>query len=476
MANFPLTAASLLKLLPSALEMSAEEGTRVLSLLRLIELLDIQKQLVVAPGSGENADLPATARASALVDASLRSARLLRASVREHRAVIGASKRTRRGLRELEGALSEMRRTRAQFELLAMTLESDDRGAAEEARTLRDRLAHRLPAAHDVQRAFARHLDPLQHALGSQLLEYAERRVVGQPPTRRSLAAHLAARVSKGAAALEADFADGRYGRMRTRLVHQQAMLMPFAQRHPAIGEWYHRTGSAHVALRMLRDIDALADLAASRRLPALQATLEAEGDALLTSFQRTWSEATTASVKAAVDVLDGSAAASALPVERERKFLLRASPDEIAGVDPIRIEQGWLPGTVLRERLRRSEYADGRIVLTRTVKAGPLGARVELEEVTTPELFDALWPHTQRARIRKRRYPVREGRFVWEIDVFSDRELVLAEVELTQSADLPALPAWLAPFVVREVTDESAYTNSDMATPDPDSDGSLSA
>lgn len=476
-ANSRLASATLLKLLPSALEMSPEEGTRFLSLLWFAELLDGRKRVADAEGSREHADAQAAAKASdALVDETLRSASKLRASVREHRTVIGASKRVRRGLRDLEHALSDMSRTRAQFEFLAMTLEGDDREAAKEARTLRDRIAHRLPRARDLERTLARHLDPLRGTLESQLLEYAERRVVGQPPTRRSLAAHLAARVSEGAAALQTNFADGRYGRMRRLLVHQHAMLTPFAQRHPAVGEWFHRTRSAHVALRMLRDIDGLADLAASHGLPALHATLEAEGDALLASFQRTWNEATTAAVKAAVDVLDGSAAASALPMEIERKFLLRAAPDAIAGVDPVSIEQGWLPGAVLRERLRRATFADGRTVLTRTVKAGPLGARVELEDVTTPELFDALWPHTQRARIRKQRYAVREGRFVWEIDVFSDRELVLAEVELTQSSDSPALPAWLAPFVVREVTDEVAYTNSVMATPDPDSDGSLSA
>lgn len=471
-----LSPGALLKLLPSALGMSAEEGTRVLTLLWLTELLDVQRQLADASGASDDAAPQSAVKATAHVDASLRWASLLRASMREHRSVIGAGRRTRRGLRELERALSEMRRTRAQFEFLAITLEGDDREAAEEARTLRAHLAPHLPDAHQVRRALARHLDPLRSALVARLCEYEERRVVGQAPMRRSLAAHLAARVSEGAAALQADFADGRYGRMRMRLVHQHAMLTPFAQRHPAVGEWFHRTHSAHLTLRMLRDIDGLADLAASRRLPALHATLEAEGDALLSAFQRTWHDATTATVKAAVDVLDGRAAESALPMEIERKFLLRAAPDAIAGIDPIRIEQGWLPGTVLRERLRRSTYTDGRTVLTRTVKAGPLGARVELEEATTTELFDALWPHTRHARIRKQRYPVREGRLVWEIDVFVDRELVLAEVELTQAADMPALPSWLAPLVVREVTDELAYTNSVMATPDPDSDGTLNA
>jgi len=77
------------------------------------------------------------------------------------------------------------------------------------------------------------------------------------------------------------------------------------------------------------------------------------------------------------------------------------------------------------------------------------------------------MWPHTAEARIRKLRHPVTEGAFVWEIDVFQDRDLVLAEVELSEGQEVPAPPDWLAPYVVRDVTDDPSYANSSMATPD---------
>ncbi|MEM9195403.1 MAG: CHAD domain-containing protein, partial [Myxococcota bacterium] len=41
--------------------------------------------------------------------------------------------------------------------------------------------------------------------------------------------------------------------------------------------------------------------------------------------------------------------------VEVERKFLLSALPDRVRDVRPVHIEQGWLPGKKIRERLRRS-------------------------------------------------------------------------------------------------------------------------
>jgi CYTH domain-containing protein len=58
----------------------------------------------------------------------------------------------------------------------------------------------------------------------------------------------------------------------------------------------------------------------------------------------------------------------------------------------------------------------------------------------------------------------VAEGTLRWEIDEFTDRALVLAEIELP-SADLTAeLPAWLLSMVERDVTGERAYVNAVLA------------
>jgi adenylate cyclase len=89
---------------------------------------------------------------------------------------------------------------------------------------------------------------------------------------------------------------------------------------------------------------------------------------------------------------------------------------------------------------------------------------RLELEEAISPELLAVLWPLTEGRRVSKRRWRVPEGELCWEIDEFTDRELVLAEVELP-TADHPVVfPSWLAPLVVREVTHEPAYLNLNRA------------
>ena len=91
---------------------------------------------------------------------------------------------------------------------------------------------------------------------------------------------------------------------------------------------------------------------------------------------------------------------------------------------------------------------------------------RIEVEEATTRELFEALWALTEGRRVRKRRHVVPHGELAWEIDDFADRDLVLAEVELPADATdtTVTLPAWLAPHVVREVTDEAEFVNARLA------------
>ena len=74
--------------------------------------------------------------------------------------------------------------------------------------------------------------------------------------------------------------------------------------------------------------------------------------------------------------------------------------------------------------------------------------------------LGESLFALTVGKRVSKRRYTVDEGALTWEIDEFTDRTLVLAEVELPREDTPVDLPVWLAPFIVREVTNESEFTN----------------
>ncbi|MCA9537833.1 MAG: CHAD domain-containing protein [Myxococcales bacterium] len=146
-------------------------------------------------------------------------------------------------------------------------------------------------------------------------------------------------------------------------------------------------------------------------------------------------------------------------PVEIERKFLLQGVPPDMPAVEGHRIDQGYLPGAHLVERVRRIVTEHGERFV-RTVKLGAGVERIEVEEETDAEVFAALWALTEGRRVEKTRYAVPEGELVWEIDVFADRELVLAEVELPSVDATFEWPEWLAGHVLREVSEDEHFTN----------------
>jgi len=145
---------------------------------------------------------------------------------------------------------------------------------------------------------------------------------------------------------------------------------------------------------------------------------------------------------------------------EIERKYLLRGLPADVSQHAFVLIDQGYIPGTAVRERVRRTQ--DGSTLrYFRTIKVGTGIERFEFEEETTDTFFVAVWPLTEGHRIRKRRYMIPNGERTWEIDEFLDRDaLVLAEIELERADEPVTPPPAIAAMIVREVTDEPGFSN----------------
>ena len=149
--------------------------------------------------------------------------------------------------------------------------------------------------------------------------------------------------------------------------------------------------------------------------------------------------------------------------IEIERKYLLSALPERVRSETPAEIDQGYLPGEKIHERLRRVASRGGT-KWYRTVKLGVGVVRQEFEELIAEELFHALWALTEGRRVSKRRYRIPDGQLVWEIDEFTDRDLVLAEVELPTADYVPHPPEWLANYLTRDVTDDAQFVNINLA------------
>lgn len=156
------------------------------------------------------------------------------------------------------------------------------------------------------------------------------------------------------------------------------------------------------------------------------------------------------------------------VPLEIERKFLLRRMPDPADArlrsvpMQKIAIEQMYLvpqDGAQLRIR-RRSQGDSATFYKTRKVPVGPR-TRHETESFIDPVEY----VHLQALRdpgtgvIHKNRYcfPYRHQYF--ELDQFRNPEgLVFLEIELTEENDRLELPDFLD--VEREVTDEPEFEN----------------
>jgi len=233
---------------------------------------------------------------------------------------------------------------------------------------------------------------------------------------------------------------------------------------------------------RQLRTLALAGDTIALRRarrrdervgLATLTTKARIRRDRLFAALTHDWlSDGGTAFFRDARVQTDRIGTPSPPPVERERKYLLTGLPEIPATVTPQAIEQGWLPGDRLRERVRRIRDESGERFY-RTVKLGQGLERIEIEEETTAEMFDRLWPLTEGCRIAKQRYRIANGDFTWEVDVFRDRDLIVAEVELPAGRDDAPIPEWLSRVLARDVTGDPAYLNLTLAsTPGATRDG----
>jgi CHAD domain-containing protein/CYTH domain-containing protein len=186
--------------------------------------------------------------------------------------------------------------------------------------------------------------------------------------------------------------------------------------------------------------------------------------DSLFDSLKRDWLGSGFAEFQGRMEAMAGALIAHGnRNLEIERKYLLQSMPSLSTEVKVVEIDQGWIPGQAIHERLRRVRSTEGDRFY-RTIKQGSGLQRLELEEEAIPEVFEKLWPLTEGHRVHKRRYKVPDGTHVWEVDEFLDRDLLLVEVELTSQDETVEVPGWLKPHVVREVTGDDQYVNQNLA------------
>jgi CHAD domain-containing protein/CYTH domain-containing protein len=456
----------------SELEEEAREGARRLTLAWIDRVAETRERA--------RTDADAVTALHDLRVALTRLRATLRLYHRELEGGLGARETHR--LARLNGRLGRIRDLDVQCALLQQDGAELPQVARDGSDWLHARLSRkRAQRATGLETDLTRSVDDRIAGWRDRLAHYQVRRVVGVPVSNRPLAAVVANRLQHAMTRLHASIRTAgktpsaeALHRLRIAIKRVRALLVPWIEAVPDLSSLYATLSRGQEQLGRMRDA-ALLSARARRygtRHPEATTALDALADhyrdietAVRVEFLTSWLVSAGGGgclkhgrATAALDALARGA------TEIERKFLLRAAPPEALAVPGVRIAQGWIPGERLRERLRRSVYPDGTVRWTRTVKIGTGIERLELEEPTDPMLFETLWPLTSRERVEKIRHAVPDDSLTWEIDVFLDRALVLAEVELPEVDTAVILPSWLAPYVEREVTGEPAFVNANLA------------
>ena len=145
---------------------------------------------------------------------------------------------------------------------------------------------------------------------------------------------------------------------------------------------------------------------------------------------------------------------------EIERKFLVQNEDFIKESFKKDRIMQGFL-SSVPERTVRVRIIGDTGFITVKGLGNTSGTTRFEWEREISMEEADQLLKLCEPGIIEKRRYYVRSGEHIFEIDVFAlDNEgLILAEVELHDEDETFLKPVWLD----EEVTGQKKYYNSSL-------------
>ncbi|MBQ8176242.1 MAG: hypothetical protein IJ035_04280 [Oscillospiraceae bacterium] len=149
--------------------------------------------------------------------------------------------------------------------------------------------------------------------------------------------------------------------------------------------------------------------------------------------------------------------------LEIERRWLVKL-PNCLDKYESHYIEQAYLePANGFQGRIRRW---DNKFIYTEKARTGSNMSRIENEREITETEYAELQQHTILNVIKKRRYIIPVGTLKFELDVFENAVETgygIMEAELPEETAAVELPAFVE--IVREVTEDSYYTNRNFAS-----------
>jgi adenylate cyclase len=147
------------------------------------------------------------------------------------------------------------------------------------------------------------------------------------------------------------------------------------------------------------------------------------------------------------------------MPIEIERKFLLKNDAWKVDADAGTRITQGYLSSNPERSVRIRTKGDKG--ILTIKSKTTDL-SRKEFEYPIPIDEAKELLSLCEKPFIDKTRYVVHHRGHDWEVDIFhaENEGLCIAEIELSNEEESFQLPSWVG----EEVSEDAAYYNMNLA------------
>ncbi|MBD0851330.1 CYTH domain-containing protein [Maribacter arenosus] len=144
--------------------------------------------------------------------------------------------------------------------------------------------------------------------------------------------------------------------------------------------------------------------------------------------------------------------------VEIERKFLVKGDTYRKEASSKTRIVQGFLnthPNRTVRVRVK----GDLGFITVKGISNGSGTSRFEWEKEIDLNEAEALLQLCEETVIKKNRYEIPLGNYIFEVDEFlgANEGLVIAEIELQDEKEVFERPEWLG----EEVTGDLKYYNS---------------
>ncbi len=145
--------------------------------------------------------------------------------------------------------------------------------------------------------------------------------------------------------------------------------------------------------------------------------------------------------------------------IEYERKFLLLKKPVLKADV-VYRVEQHYFGD----ERIRRKSQEGKEDIFYHTIKKSirPGVNSEDEKKISIQEYYNLL--ENSRSFIIKHRHCYFIGGLTWEIDVFEDMNLVVAEVEYPKEDYKLKIPRFIEDVTIMEVTNFREFSNKNIS------------